>query len=208
MKHFRGVQYWPGSTVLSWFTQPLADIPFTPAIASYSTSDDGHRSSWAAFPGPSYYSHRQAHAGTVQLLPFLRDNAPSGGKGRNRKRKIMPTDSACSCCMCVDVSPLQCIKLTWLKMCVSYMCQKICLFWTLGSLCRMCLTGLTFGEAHPTQKPLWCWSHPVHQRWPELLAQLHRHRFSTKEKQHNPHHWVYAILLYIFLKLLYRYCIQ
>lgn len=42
-----------------------------------------------------------------------------------------------------------------------------------------------------------CRSHPVHYRWPELLAQLHGHIFNTEEEQHKPHRWVYAEPLHI-----------
>lgn len=52
-----------------------------------------------------------------------------------------------------------------------------------------------------------CRSHPVHYRWPELLAQLHGHIFNTEEEQHKPHRWVYAEPLHILRTNLKRYCI-
>lgn len=63
-----------------------------------------------------------------------------------------------------------------------------------GSRCRTDLMGEHSENA--TQPPP-CRSHPVHYRWPELLAQLHGHIFNTEEEQHKPHRWVYAEPLHI-----------
>lgn len=156
--------------------------PFTLAVPPLPLTMDTDTSE-AAFPGPSHQpswdgDHRgrgRAHAGTTQLLPLSQRRCTQPRKKKRKEQK--------------KIMPVYC-----LHVCVS---KDMVVLDLGGSRCRMDLTGEHWENA--TQPP--CRSHPVHYRWPELLAQLHGHIFNTEEEQHKPHHWVYAEH-YIFLELI------